>query len=218
MVAQGLTVRLPDPELSGMSLSEAVADQFHPHWYAAYTCANHEKRVSEQLAGRGVELFLPRYQSLRRWKDRKVFLDLPLFPGYIFVRIPLTEQLRVLEVPSVVRLVGARGCPVPLDGSEIDRLRKGLEKAGGVLPHPFLKVGRHVRVCHGPFEGMVGILLRRKGTCRVVISIELIQRSICVEVETDAVEVLSSKPGIADRRLQSITAMSCAIGCSNNLL
>ncbi len=68
----------------------------HPHWYAAYTFPRHEKRVAEHLVGRGVEFFLPQYETVRRWKDRRVRLSLPLFPGYVFVHVPLGERLRVL--------------------------------------------------------------------------------------------------------------------------
>src|SRR5260370_3562948 len=95
-------------------------------WYAAYTRARHEKRAAEQLAGRGVECFLPQYESLRRWKDRRVRLALPLFPSYVFVRIPLAQRLRVLEVSSVVRLVQFQGQPAPLPEDTIERLKSGL--------------------------------------------------------------------------------------------
>src|SRR5712692_6237884 len=135
------------------------ADCHELRWYAAYTCANHEKRVREQLELRGVESFLPVYETVRRWKDRRMRLQLPLFPGYVFVRMALIDRLRVLQVPSVVRLVGFNGQLSALPDEEIDSLKQGL--AGGVRaePHPFLTVGRRVRVKRGPFEGMQGILL-----------------------------------------------------------
>src|SRR5216684_840587 len=82
-----------------------------PQWYAAYTCANHEKRVALQLGQRSVEHFLPTYESLRRWKDRRVRLQLSLFPGYVFVRMALQDRLQVLQVPGVARLVGFNGTP-----------------------------------------------------------------------------------------------------------
>jgi transcription antitermination factor NusG len=119
-------------------------------WYAAYTSANHEKRVAEQFSGRAVEHFLPLYPSVRRWKDRQVQLSLPLFPGYVFVRIALCDRLQVLEIPSVARLVGFSGTPTALPDVEIETLKAGL--AGGVLaiPHPYLKIGRRVRIIAGP--------------------------------------------------------------------
>lgn len=166
-----------------------------PRWYAAYTRPRHEKRVAEQLADRAVEYFLPQYESLRRWKDRLVRLFLPLFPGYVFVRIALRERLRVLEVPGVVRLVQFKGEPAPLPDDAIEKLRSGLAGSRRAEPHPFLSAGRRVRIVSGPLDGLEGILLRRKGVPRLVVSLELIQRSISVEVDSDAVEPLhGAKP------------------------
>ena len=152
-------------------------------WYAAYTCANHEKRVAEQLAGRLVEHFLPLYSSVRLWKDRRVQLQLPLLPGYVFVRIALPDRLQVLEVPSVTRLVGFGGHPAALPETEIAALRAGLESGISAVPHPYLTVGRRVRVIAGPLAGWEGVLVRKKSALRFVISIDLIQRSVAVDCE-----------------------------------
>jgi transcription antitermination factor NusG len=166
-------------------------DSLQLRWYAAYTCANHEKRVREQLDQRSVESFLPVYETVRRWKDRRMQLQMPLFPGYVFVRMALVDRLRVLQVPSVVRLVGFNGQLSALPDEEIEGLKKGL--AGGVRaePHPFLAVGRRVRLKSGLLAGMQGILLRRKGKFRVVISIDLIQRAVVVDAEAADVEAVS---------------------------
>jgi len=161
-----------------------------PHWYAAYTCANHERRVAGQFANRGVEHFLPQYESVRRWKDRKVRLRMPLFPGYIFVQLALQERLRVLEVPSVVRLVGFNGRPAPLPEGDVTRIREFLARGFRAEPHPYLTVGKKVRVKNGPLAGMEGVLLRRKGKFRVVISIELVQQAAAVDVGEADVESL----------------------------
>lgn len=158
-----------------------------PHWYAAYTCANHEKRVAVELGAREVEHFLPLYSSVRRWKDRRVTLDLPLFPGYVFVRLALHERLRVVQIPSVVRLVGFNGMPTALPDEEMEILRSGLSERLRAEPHPFLNVGRRVRITSGPFAGLEGILKRKKSNLRVVVSLELIQRS--VEVDVDGADV-----------------------------
>ena len=170
---------------------EALVNQAAPHWYAVYTCPRHEKRVADHLAGRNVEYFLPQYETVSRWKDRRVRLSLPLFPGYLFVRIPLLERLKVLEVPSVVRLVGTNGHPTPLPEEDLEKLRIGLGGSLSAEPHPFLVAGRRVRIIRGPLEGLVGVLLRRKGQFRVVLSLELIQRSIVVDVDvTDVVPAI----------------------------
>src|SRR5437667_6120873 len=94
-----------------------------PRWYAVYTCANHEKRVAAELNARTVEHFLPLYSSARRWKDRRVRLELPLFPGYVFVRLALSDRLRVIQIPNVVRMVGFGGLPTALPDAEMDIMR-----------------------------------------------------------------------------------------------
>src|SRR5690242_930027 len=132
-------------------------------WYAAYTSANHEKRVAEQLGVRDVEHFLPLYSSVRRWKDRRVMLELPLFPGYVFVRMAMRDRLHVQTVPGVARLVGFDGTPAALPEEEMEALRSSLARGARAKPHPFLKIGRRVKVKSGPMKGLQGILKRRKG-------------------------------------------------------
>jgi transcription antitermination factor NusG len=168
-----------------------LAPEFYePRWYAAYTSANHEKRVALQLGQRSIEHFLPLYESVRRWKDRQVRLQMPLFPGYVFVQLALRDRLQVLQVPGVAKLVGFNGTPAALPPEEIETLRRGLEGGLRVEPHPFLTVGRRARIIAGPFAGLEGILKRKKSRLRVVVSLELIQRSVAVDVDVaDAVAV-----------------------------
>lgn len=159
-----------------------------PRWYAIYTCANHERRVASQLERRGIEHFLPQYESMRRWKDRKVRLQRPLFPSYLFVRLPLSNRLRVQELPGVVRFVGFDGSPAVVSDDEVLRIREVLSGGSRAEPHPFLRVGRRVRVKTGPLVGLQGILVRRKNTLRLVVSVELIARSMSVEIDEVDVE------------------------------
>jgi len=168
--------------------TEGPADYTESHWYAAYTSPRHEKKVAQQMDGSSIQCFLPLYRSVRRWKDRRKELDLPLFPGYIFVRIALKDRLQVLQVPGVVQLVSFSGKPAAVPDREISALSKGL--AGGLLaqPHPYLKIGKRVRVHSGPLSGVEGILIRRKEKFRIVLSIHLIQRSVAVEVDESEVE------------------------------
>jgi transcription antitermination factor NusG len=177
-------------ELVPPAVPTAAAGHGEQRWFAAYTCANHEKRVVEHFEARAVEHFLPLYASARRWKDRRVQLELPLFPGYVFVRIALGARLRVLEVPGVVHLVGFGSLPVALSDSEIESLRGGLAQQSRVEPHPYLRTGKRVRVTAGPFSGSEGILLRRKGAHRVVLSLDLIMRSLAVEVDLADVQAV----------------------------
>ena len=164
------------------------AEYLEERWYAAQTCANHEKRVQEQLRQRTVEAYLPLYASMRRWKDRRVNLELPLFPGYVFVRLALRDRLLVLQTPSVVRLVGFGGLPTALPDQEIDSLRQGLARDLRMEPHPYLKVGQRVRVKTGPLHGLEGILVRKKKVSRFVISLDLIMRSVAVEIDVADLE------------------------------
>jgi len=159
-------------------------------WYAAHTSANHEKRVAEQLGIREMEFFLPAYTSVRRWKDRRVTLQMPLFPGYVFVRMALRDRLQVQQVSGVAHLVGFDGTPAALPDEEIEALRASLENGVRAEPHPYLAAGQRVRLKSGPLTGMQGILLRRKGNFRIVISIELIQRSLVLHVDAAHVEAV----------------------------
>jgi transcription antitermination factor NusG len=170
------------------TIQEIAARPQTQHWFTVYTCANHEKTVAKHLDARSVEHFLPTYTSVARWKDRRVKLDLPLFPGYMFVRLQAGENLRVLEVPGVVRLVGFHGHPYPLPDAEIESLRTGIQNALRFAPHPYLTVGSRVRVKHGPLEGIEGILLRRKNVHRIVVSLHVIARSAAVEIDAADVE------------------------------
>jgi transcription antitermination factor NusG len=164
------------------------SEYLKPLWYAAYTSANHEKTVAVQLDQRSVEHFLPLYDSVRRWKDRRMKLQLPLFPGYVFVRLALRDRLQVLQVPGVARLVGFDGTPAALPREEIEALRTSLSSAVRAEPHPYLTVGRKMRVKTGPLVGLEGILVRKRNGTRFVISIDLIMRSMAVEIDASELE------------------------------
>lgn len=161
-----------------------------PRWYALQTCANHEKRVFAQLGQRAVEAYLPLCGSVRRWKDRRVRLEMPLFPGYVFVHLALRDRLQVLQTPSVVRLVGFSGHPAALPDQEIEALRYGLTHDVRMEPHPYLNVGRRVRVTRGPLQGLEGILVRKKNRSRFVISLDLIMRSVAAEIDVTELELV----------------------------
>lgn len=158
-------------------------DYLEPRWYAAYTSANHEKRVAEQLGVRQVEHFLPQYASVRRWKDRRVTLQMPLFPGYVFVRFVLRDRFQVLQIPGVVHLVSFGGHPAPLREEDIHAIQNCLSHGNQVEPHPYLQAGRRARVKSGPLQGLEGIILRRKNRTRFILSLDLIMRSVAVEID-----------------------------------
>jgi transcription antitermination factor NusG len=178
-----LAMRIAPLRDAGAHMLELPAEYCEQRWYAAYTSANHEKRVSQQLGVRRVEHFLPLYSSVRQWKDRKVKLDMPLFPGYVFVRLALRDRLSVLQVPGVACLVGFNGTPAALPADEIEGVRASLVEGVRVQPHPYLAVGRRVRLQSGPLAGLTGIVVRRKSGLRFVVSVDLIQRSVAVELD-----------------------------------
>ena len=179
-------------------------------WYAGYTAARHEKRIAEQLEQRSVEHFLPLYQTIHRWKNGRHHVELPLFPGYLFVRIALRERLRVLEIPGFVRLVGFSSIPCALPDAEIDAMRDALKTGIKAEPYPYLTAGTRVEISNGPLQGITGILLRRRGQCRVVLSIDLIQRSMMVEVEAEDVIPVRMPGGAMQRGRALSTAASWA--------
>jgi len=164
--------------------SRTLTEYFEPHWYAAYTCANHEKGVAQQLERRSLECFLPLYESVRRWKDRRVRLRLPLFPGYVFVRLALRDRLRALQIPGVAKLVGFDGHPASVQNEDIEAIRACLGGCHPVQPHRYLQRGQKVRVLSGPLAGLTGIVVREKKTTRLVVSLDLLMRSVSVEFDT----------------------------------
>jgi len=165
-------------------------------WYAGYTAARHEKRVAEHFSQRGIEHFLPLYDTVHRWNNGRHRVSLPLFPGYIFVRIALQERLRVLEVPGFVRLVGFNALPQPLPESDVSKMRDALSQGVLAEPYPYLTAGTRVEVRSGPLAGLTGILLRRQNKYRVVISVDLIMQSMVVEVAAeDVIPVRNSASG-----------------------
>jgi len=151
-------------------------------WYAVYTCPRHEKVVHQQLNAKTVESFLPLYQTLRQWNDRKALVDLPLFPRYLFVHIPLSERVRVLTVPGVLSLVNFNGQPACLADDEIETLKTSLALRAAE-PCPYLVEGKRIRITTGPLKGLEGIVIRRKGKLRAVVSIHSIMQSFSVEVD-----------------------------------
>jgi len=176
-------------------------------WFALYTRANHEKTSAAQLGQRAIEHFLPTFHSMRRWKDRKKQIELPLFPGYLFARFDPRAKLDVLNVPGVVRLVGFDSRPLALPDDEIENLRVAMRENLDVQPHAYLTAGRRVRVIRGPLAGMLGTLVRRKGRTRLLVNIELIQRSAAIEVAAEDVEPILEKPS---RRPVALSSTSIA--------
>jgi transcription antitermination factor NusG len=152
-------------------------------WFAVFTRSHHEKQVARYYAERSIEHLLPVSRVLRHWSHyRKVTLEMPLFPNYVFVRISHLERVRAVEVPGALSLVSQNSAPAPLPDGEIESLREGL-KVQSFEPHPYVVAGAKVRINKGPLAGRVGIVLRHGNRNRVVLTLALIMRSFAVEVD-----------------------------------
>ena len=152
-------------------------------WYAVRVRSNYERTVGNVLEYRGVEQFVPTYRSRRVWADRIKTLDLPLFPVYVFCRIPLEERNLVVSTEGVVGLVGIGRQPAPVSDGEIETIRTVLQSGAPAQPCPFLTVGQTVRINRGVLAGTEGILTRVKNSWRLVISVTLLERSVAVEID-----------------------------------
>jgi transcription antitermination factor NusG len=163
-----------------------------PRWFALYTTARHEKRVAEHLIQRQIGCYLPLYKSERKWSDgSRVTLELPLFPGYIFVHIQRSERVQVLSVPGALAVVGGTGGePAPLPDATIEALRTRLSLRPA-QPHPLVTAGRRVRIRSGALAGLEGVVVRTKNGIRVVMTLEHIMQSYAVEVDLEDLEPLT---------------------------
>ena len=158
------------------------------NWFAVFTISRHEKRVEQHLRVRNIENYLPLFQMQRRWKDgSKGMLQIPVFCNYIFVRIGRDGRIPVLKVPGVISIVGFGLDPCPLLDSYVHFLREGLRE-GKIEPYPYLTEGARVRIRNGIMAGFEGVLLRNKSSCRVVITVEMIGKSVSVEVSKEDIE------------------------------
>src|SRR6516162_5821757 len=157
-------------------------------WYALHTNYQHEKAVAQILTQKRFDIFLPLYDVAHRWKDRTKQLSLPLFPCYVFLQGGLDRRLEVLNTPGVFGFVGWSGRAAAIPEAEIEAVLRLIESSLKVEPHPFLKCGDWVRVKSGPLQGIEGILVRKKNLFRLVLSVEMLQKSVAVEVDVTAVE------------------------------
>jgi transcription antitermination factor NusG len=159
-------------------------------WFALQIRMRHEMSVADHLQGKSYEWFLPLYKTRRRWSDRVKEVSSPLFPGYLFCRFNPHDRLPILKTPGVTQIVGYNHIPVPVDEHEIEAIRKLVASGVPNFPCAFLQVGSNVRIETGALRGLEGILTELKGKRRLVLSITLLQRSVAVEIDSDAVSVI----------------------------
>lgn len=197
---------MPEAELreanGGMATKTQVPDMVIRNgelpWWVLYTRHQHEKVVAETLSGKGYEVFLPLYESVRRWKDRRKLLSLPLFPGYVFVRGAIDRRLGIVSTPGVHMILTRGDGTAVIPEEEIEAIRRTLDAKFLVEPHPFLNTGDRVRVKRGALEGIEGILVRKKNVFRLILSVEMLAQSVCVEI--DATEVDPVRVGLGEEK------------------
>lgn len=159
------------------------------YWYAIQTRPRHEKAVVMQCAPRGVHTFLPLYTAKRKWKEHRAEVQLPLLPGYVFVRMELRDRLKVLTLPSVLGLVAFSGTPAAIPDDQIEALRHAV-RTRRAEPCALLCRGARVRVTSGPLQGLEGIVLRRKDKVRVVVTFDWMSRSVSITLDGSDLEYL----------------------------
>ena len=169
--------------------SPVMADE-NSHWYAVHTRARHEKMVAERLLEQGISTYLPIVKETHRWSDRKKIVELPLFSCYVFARFTPSnqERLRICKTIGVLQVVGMQGEAISIPDEQIDAVRVLMNEQLAWSAHPFLKIGQRVRICSGALKGVEGILVARNGDRTLVVSVDVIQRSLAVRIEGYQVE------------------------------
>jgi transcription antitermination factor NusG len=172
-------------------------------WWAVYTRHQHEKVIADMLTAKGFKVFLPLYESARRWKDRRMVLSLPLFPCYLFVRGGLDRRLQVMTTPGIHTILYRGDQVAVIPDREIEAIQRAVDGPSSVEPHPFLKCGTRVRVIRGPLEGVEGILIRKKNLIRLILSVDMLAQSVSVEVHASDVEPCTAASQDGDLRSSS---------------
>ncbi|MGQ9843434.1 MAG: UpxY family transcription antiterminator [Spirochaetota bacterium] len=158
------------------------------NWYAVHVRSRHEFMVTSSLVKKNVETFLPTVEKLRQWKDRKKTIAFPLFPGYLFVHIPPQSDdiLNVLKTRGVVRILG-NGSVTPIPDEQIESLKRLVDTKEPIDTYPYLREGQNVRVVSGPLTGATGILVKKESNHMLVLSIDILQKGVCVKINAGAI-------------------------------
>jgi transcription antitermination factor NusG len=168
----------------------ALAPRWSKEWYAVYTIVRHEKAVQKVFCDKSIDTFLPLRETLKRWKDRTKKVHVPLFPGYLFVNIGNTplERKDVLSTRSVIRVLGFGSEPTPVPAEQIHAIQVLLESKLDFSDHCGYEPGREVVVVNGPLRGIRGRIVELRTQCRLILSVDMIRRSVSVEVDARDVD------------------------------
>ena len=166
-------------------------------WFALGVKHQHERTVERALTGQKWHALAPVYRAKRTWSDRVKEVELPLFAGYVFCRFDYRERVRILNTPGVRRIVGFGSAAVPVEDAEIEAIERMDRSGAAVRPWPYLKPGDRVRVERGPLRGLTGTLIRERDVSRLVIGVEMLQRSVAVEMDPSMVTPIEEKVKVA---------------------
>jgi transcription antitermination factor NusG len=195
-VESGSSQSASDVEADGRGTDSTAA-----RWFAVWTKSRQEKISATMIESQGIQNFLPLQTELRQWSDRRQAVTVPLFSGYLFVKLSLVDgsRLRVLQVPGVVGLVGNGNGPQPIPDHEIEAVRTVVAQRMECTVHPLLEQGDRVRVMRGALAGMEGLLVRMNSSSRLVISINMIHSSLAVCVDERDVERVEDRVDMTQR-------------------
>jgi transcription antitermination factor NusG len=177
---------LPQPVVNYVPAEHNESEQ----WFALYVRSHFERAVEQCLKGKGYQAFSPFYQTIRKRSGRTKMLDVPLFSGYVFCCFNPHKRLPILTTPGIVHILGPGNVPEPVKLSEIRSIQTVAESGQPVQPWPFLQQGQKIRIEAGPLAGTEGTLLRVKNKLQLVVSVELLRRSMAVEVDQELVRPL----------------------------
>jgi len=185
-----LSIGIQNAVLEGMMSNGANALLEPSFWYAIQTKSRHEKKVHAEICEKGIHSFLPLHREKRRWSDRSQWVELPLFSQYLFVRVPRSgdSRIRVLQTAGVIQFVGEHGRGTAIPDEQIDNLYTIVSKGLPASPHEFLRVGERVRIRGGALEGIEGILAGIRNNQSLIISVDLIQKSVAISIDGFDVE------------------------------
>ena|ERR1700733_4789066 len=176
------------------SLARFDTDRQTYPWFALRLRSHYERITVAHLRERGYEEFAPSYRVEKRWSDRVKQTNRFLFPGYLFCRFDPNDRLPILTAPGVVDVVGFGKMPEHIPDGEIERVRRMVESGLLVTPYPYMQVGQAVLIEQGPLAGVEGILVEARGKTRLVVSVNLLRRSVSAEVDRHSIRPIQTWP------------------------
>ena len=179
-------------ETLGSTISGQVLSP-DPQWFALAVKPRHEKAVDAALRVKGIESFLPLYAERRQWADRRATISLPLFPGYVFSRFAAGSRSYILSTPGLFDIVRCGKEPAPIPSEEVMALQRAVSSGRPLEPWPQVAVGEMVEMDDGPLMGLAGQVLDIKNSTRLVLSVNLLNRSVLIEIERDWIRPLAAR-------------------------